>query len=295
MWADIHTHLVMIDDDLKRNNRTIDEYKNENEYKNEYKNENENDIEFNDVTNDVIADVLTRASNAKVTKVINIGTEAKDHPLVLDLAHKYPEFVFCSLGLHPHEADHFNPMIIDFIKEKSVTPDVVAVGEIGLDFFYKHSSKDKQIDVFYKQMDLAEQCKLPVQIHSRDAEKETIEVLKCYNGKVSGLIHCFTGSSDFAFKVLDLGYDISISGIITFKKADALRQVLKEIPLDRIHLETDAPFLSPMPHRGKINEPANVAIIAQFIAQFLKIDLFGLSRIINNNDRRVFPKVFAFN
>ena len=167
----------------------------------------------------------------------------------------------------------------------------MAVGEIGLDYYYEHSPQEKQKEVFETQLALAKEFHLPVEIHTREAEQDTGFFLKKYQGPGRGLLHCFTSSYDLAKKALDCGYNISFSGIITFKKSEELRQTCKKIPLDRLHIETDAPFLSPEPHRGKENQPAYVPLVAQCVAQLHGVSLEDLSHQLKQNTWDLFPKM----
>ena len=235
-------------------------------------------------------EALGKAREKGVNRLITIGTEPKDLPVVLDLSEKHSPWVFCTLGIHPHEARFFDKEVENFLKTKLSHPRVVAVGEIGLDYYYNHSPKEVQNRVFRRQMDLAEQFKLPVEIHTRDAEEDTIQVLKEYKGRVQGVIHCFTGSQNLANQALDCGYNISFSGIVTFKKADELRKVCVKTPLDRLHIETDAPFLAPVPMRGKKNQPHFILWTAQFIAELKTVELFDFCRQMKTNADKMFPR-----
>ncbi|MFN8944406.1 MAG: TatD family hydrolase, partial [Pseudobdellovibrionaceae bacterium] len=210
---------------------------------------------------------------------------------VLEIAKKrYPQ-VFCTLGVHPHEAKVLTDEVLNWIETHATEKEVIAVGEIGLDYYYTHSEKNIQIEAFEKQLSLAKKLKMPVEIHTRDAEADTVEILKKFKGDVKGIIHCFTGSEWLAFQCLDLGFNISISGVVTFKNADSLRQSVKKLPLDRIHVETDAPFLAPIPQRGKSNTPAFVVHTAQAVADLQGIPLIDLQRVTNSNAEKLFSKL----
>lgn len=236
---------------------------------------------------------LQAIQNAKtegVEKFINIGTNSKDHPVVLNLADTHPE-VFATLGIHPHDATDFESAK-DFMLKNLNHDKVVAVGEIGLDFYYDHSPRELQIDVFNEQMSIAESHKLPVQIHTRDAEAETIEVLKRFSGKVSGVLHCFSGSRHLAEKALEHGFNISISGIVTFKTAQDLRDTIKNVvPLDRLHVETDAPFLAPTPFRGKENQPAFMMNTCRVVSDLKNITIDELGEVSKANTEKLFSKL----
>ncbi len=230
------------------------------------------------------------AKQEEIHRFINIGTNSKDHPIVLDLAKKYDE-VYCTLGVHPHDAK-------DFVDAKSFMlknlnhPKVVAVGEIGLDFYYDNAPRDLQIKVFNEQMDIAQKFDLPVQIHTRNAEEETIQVLKNYEGRVQSLLHCFSSSRKLAEKGVEYGCHFSLSGIVTFNSADSLRESIQNvIPLDRIHIETDAPFLAPVPKRGEENHSAFMLHTAKKIAQLKGISLKELKTITAKNNLKLFRKL----
>lgn len=235
--------------------------------------------------------VLKRAEQEGVTPIITIGTEPEDHPVVLDLAQRFAPHVYCTLGIHPHEAKKYNDEAEIFLKQNLPNPLVVAVGEIGLDYYYDQSPRDIQKNVFRKQLQLAEDFSLPIQIHTRDAEEDTVKILKEFSGRVKGVIHCFTSTQFLADEALSLGYNISFSGIVTFKNANDLREVLKTVPLDRLHIETDAPFLAPVPKRGKKNEPALVTHTADLVAQIKGVSLDELSKQTRLNAEKMFPKL----
>lgn len=235
-------------------------------------------------------EAIEEAKKLGVERFINIGTNSKDHPVVLSLSEEFEE-VYCTLGVHPHDAKDFNKAK-DFMLENYDKPKVVAVGEIGLDFYYDNSPREEQKSVFIQQMEYAQDLKLPVQIHTRDAEPETIEILKKFSGKVTGILHCFSGSRHLAEEALSFGYNLSISGIVTFKSAEDLRSTVKEVTtIDRIHVETDAPFLAPMPHRGKENHSAFMLNTAQVVADLKEVSLEELGRVTKENTYRLFTRL----
>jgi TatD DNase family protein len=179
-----------------------------------------------------------------------------------------------------------------FLRTNASHPRVVAIGEIGLDYYYNQSPKEEQIFAFREQLKIAEEVGLPVEIHTRDAEEDTISILKEFKGRVHGLIHCFTGTEWLAKEALDLGYNISISGVVTFKNAESLRKIVKDIiPLDRIHVETDAPFLAPVPMRGRPNTSAYMVHTAQVVADLKNVSLQTLSEQTKKNARVLFKKL----
>lgn len=235
-------------------------------------------------------EAINKAIAAGVGKIVTIGTEPKDHTIVVELAKKWSPYVYCTLGVHPHEAEKYDIDCEQWMKNHLQEECVVAVGEIGLDFYYDHSPREIQKSVFRRQLELAREFSLPVQIHTRDAELETVEILKEFHG-LTGVIHCFTGSPWLAKEVLDLGLNLSISGIVTFKNAHSLREIVKNTPRERIHIETDAPFLTPMPFRGKKNEPAYVVKTGEFIASLLNITTDELAAITTKNTLKIFNKI----
>jgi TatD DNase family protein len=234
---------------------------------------------------------IENARQAGVHRIVTIGTEPKDHPIVLEIARKHYPQVFCTLGVHPHDGKVWTPEVGKFIEENAADPCVVAIGEIGLDYYYNQSPKEEQIEAFRAQLAIAERTGLPVEIHTRDAEEDTISVLKEFKGRVKGIIHCFTGTRWLAEQALDLGFNISISGVVTFKSADDLRETVKMLPLDRIHVETDAPFLAPIPMRGKKNTPAYVVHTAKFVAELKGVTLEELCEQTRKNALAMFPKI----
>ncbi len=236
-------------------------------------------------------EALVQARAEGVTRFITIGTEPADHQIVLDLAIKYFPEVACTLGVHPHEGKIYTDEIDSYLDQNVGRKEVVAVGEIGLDYYYDNSPRDEQKETFRRQLAIAKKHRMPVEIHTRDAEADTIEILNEFRGSVNGIIHCFTGTQWLAEKALDLGFDISFSGVVTFKSAEELRAVARYVPLERLHVETDAPFLTPMPHRGKPNVPAFVVHTAKAIADLKSVSLDVLKETTRANARRTFPKL----
>jgi TatD DNase family protein len=237
--------------------------------------------------------VIERARAAGVTTILNVGT-GDPHSGVferaIDLSRKHP-WLYTAIGTHPHDARFYDDAAEQKTRQLLQSSErAVAWGEIGLDFHYDNSPRDVQIDVFKRQLRAARNCDLPVIIHTREAEVETIEVLKTdYHGaERRGVFHCFTGSRDLAMRALELGFMISFSGIVTFRKAEELRDVAKEVPLDRLLIETDCPFLAPIPHRGKRNEPAYVVEVAGCIAELRGLDLEQVASMTTRNFTRLF-------
>lgn len=238
-----------------------------------------------------VSESLRIAHEAGVKTIFTIGTTPEDLPLVLKIAQDNYPSVVCTLGIHPHDAQLFDNPSEEFIRKNALSKEVMAVGEIGLDYYYKNSEPEVQKKVFEQQLQIAADLNLPVEIHTRDAEEDTYAILKNFNGRVKGLLHCFTGTQWMADRALDLGFNISISGVVTFKNAGSLRDVVKSLPLDRIHVETDAPFLAPMPHRGKKNTPAFVVHTAEIVANLKGITTLELAKHTRQNAQKLFPKL----
>ena len=214
------------------------------------------------------AGAIARARARGVTGMLNISTRESEWPDVIATAEREPD-VWASIGIHPHEADHHPDVDTARLVAASDHPRVIGIGESGLDFFYDHSDRDRQRASFRAHIAASRETGLPLIIHTRDAEDDTIAILgeEMTRGTFPALIHCFTASGRFAHHVLDMGLFISISGIVTFKNARDLQATAATIPSDRLLVETDAPFLAPVPHRGKLGEPAFVVDTARFLAE----------------------------
>jgi TatD DNase family protein len=240
------------------------------------------------------AAVLARARSAGVTTMLNISTKAKEWDDVIGVAEREPD-VWASVGIHPHEADVHPDVETETLALRARHPRVVGIGESGLDFYYDHSDRDRQRDSFRSHIAAARETGLPIIVHTRDAEEDTHRILveEMGKGAFSGVIHCFTASADFARKALDLGLFISMSGIVTFKNAKDLQATAREIPADRLLIETDAPFLAPVPHRGKPCEPAFVADTARFLAELRGETVEALAASTSANFRKLFSKAAA--
>ena len=233
-------------------------------------------------------DVLKRALHEGVTHIITIGIDLESSQKALELAHQY-DFIYSTIGYHPHDADKAEADKIKKLRELASDPKVVAWGEIGLDFFKNYSKQEKQLISFEPQLDLAVEHSLPVIIHNRDAHQETYDILKKRKDKgLRGVIHCFSGNYDQAMRFIDLGYFISIPGTVTYKKALNVQEVAARIPLNRILVETDAPFLAPVPKRGKRNEPAFVAHTAKKVAELRHIKYEEVAQQTSQNTKRLF-------
>ena len=236
-------------------------------------------------------DAIERAKQAGVQRMITIGTCPEDHPVVLELCQKYQPIVYGTLGVHPHEAKLYGSSCEDFMCQHLLNPRIVALAEIGLDYYYDQSPRDVQKKVFRRQLEIAKELDMPIQVHTRDAEEDTIEILKEFDGKIKGVIHCFTGTSWLAEQALALGLNLSISGVVTFKNAQSLRDVVAATDLERLHVETDSPFLAPVPNRGKKNEPSYVVHTAELVSDLKGVSLEFLAEQTEKNLKQVFSKV----
>ena len=236
--------------------------------------------------------VIARAEAAGVSSILNVGTgdpHSGAFERAVELGRKHSN-VHTAIGVHPHDARRYDAEAEEKIKHLVQSERVIAWGEIGLDFHYDNSPRDVQVEVFKRQLRAAREWDLPVVIHTREAEPETIDILQSeYSGaERRGIFHCFSGSMDLALKAIDLGFMISFSGIVTFKKADELRAVAKAVPLDHLLIETDCPYLSPIPYRGKRNEPAYVVEVARCLAGIHGIELEEMARLTTGNFERFF-------
>jgi TatD DNase family protein len=240
------------------------------------------------------ADVLARARARGVTAMLNIATREREWDTVLATAEREPD-VWASVGIHPHEADGHGHVDTARLVERAQHPRVVGIGESGLDYHYDHSDRARQQASFRAHIAACRETGLPLIVHTRDAEEDTAAILadEMGRGAYPGVIHCFTASGAFADIALELGLYISISGIVTFKNARDLQETAARVPADRLLVETDAPFLAPVPHRGKTGEPAMVADTAAFLAKLRGEDEAGLRRSTAENFHRLFAKTRA--
>ena len=238
--------------------------------------------------------VLARARAAGVTQMLNISTRASEWDAVIAVAERESD-VMASVGIHPHEADVHPDVETATLVEKAAHPRVIGIGESGLDYYYDHSDRGRQRDSFRNHVVAARETQLPLIVHTRDAEEDTLEILgeEMGKGAYPALIHCFTASQAFAEKVLELGLYISISGIVTFRNAKDLQGAAKTVPLDRLLIETDSPFLAPVPHRGRPCEPAFVADTARFLAELRGEPLETLAEATSANFYTLFSKAAA--
>ena len=235
--------------------------------------------------------VLSRAREAGVGAFLNISTKQSEWDQVVATATRESD-VFASVGIHPHEADKHADLGRGALLAATENPKVIGIGESGLDYYYDHSDRETQRRLFRMHIDVARETGLPLIIHTRDAEDDTFQILaeEMAKGAFPALIHCFTASDEFGAKVLELGLTISISGIVTFKNAKALQETAAKVPEDRLMVETDSPFLAPVPHRGKKCEPAFVADTARFVAELRGVETERLAEQTSANFMNLFTK-----
>ena len=250
-------------------------------------------LEYEGVVEDQ-ADILERARGAGVRTFLNISTKQSEWQQVVATAEAQPD-VYASVGIHPHNADDHADLQRSELFEATQNPRVIGIGETGLDYYYDHSDRACQQKLFRLHIDVARETGLPVIIHTRDAEEDTLRILteEMEKGAFPALIHCFTASAEFGAKVLELGLSISLSGIVTFKNAKDLQAVARTIPRDRLLVETDSPFLAPVPHRGRPCEPGFVRDTAAFVADLRGDTLEELARYTTDNFHRLFAKAVA--
>ena len=240
------------------------------------------------------AAVIGRARAAGVELMLNISTRASEWDAVIGTAEREDD-VMASVGIHPHEADLHPDMQAKHLVARAEHPKVIGIGETGLDYYYDHSDRDRQRQSFRAHIDAARETQLPLIVHTRDAEDDTYAILADEMGKGAfpALIHCFTGTRGFADQVLALGLYVSISGIVTFKNARDLQETARIVPDDRLLVETDSPFLAPVPHRGRTCEPAFVADTARFVAELRGVEVETLAEQTTANFFTLFNKAAA--
>jgi len=235
--------------------------------------------------------VIARARSAGITGMLNISTRASEWDAVIGTAARHPD-IWATIGIHPHEADSHPDVDTEKLVGAAGHAKVIGIGETGLDYYYDHSDRERQKSSFRSHIAASRETGLPLIVHTRDAEEDTAHILteEMEQGAYSGVIHCFTASADFAEKALALGLYISLSGIVTFKNARDLQATAAEIPEDRLLVETDAPFLAPVPHRGKTCEPAYVADTLRFLADLRGVTPERLQATTSANFMRLFGK-----
>lgn len=233
-------------------------------------------------------EVMQRALDEGVSLLVNVGFNRQTIPQTLELAEKY-DFVYAAVGWHPHDAKDMKEEDLAWIEELSAHKKVVAIGEMGLDYYWDNSPREVQKEVFRQQIALAKKVKKPIIIHDRDAHRDVVDILKEEGAsEVGGVMHCFGGSVEIAKECLDLNFYISFGGPLTFKNAKKPKEVAMQIPLDRILIETDSPYLTPHPYRGKRNESSYVKHVAQSLAELRGLSYEEVCRITMENGKRLF-------
>jgi len=236
-------------------------------------------------------EVIKRALDSGVGRIINIGADLESSRSTLELAGKY-DFIYAALGVHPHSADEYDDYTEKKLRKMASTQKVVAIGEIGLDYHYDNSPRDIQKEAFRRQLRLASSLDLPVVIHNREAHRDCLDILKSEkNDRQRGVFHCYSGSAEMVREVAALGFYVSFAGVITFRNAKKAVEALKEVPRDKLLFETDCPYLSPEPRRGKRNEPSYVKYTAQKMAGILDIDFDEFCSIVWSNTQRLFNRL----
>lgn len=232
--------------------------------------------------------VLDRAKNASVDYIIVPATDLASSAQSIELSENY-DFIYATAGIHPHDTKEWDDSLIAKIRALAKHPKVVAIGEIGLDYYYDFSPRDTQIDAFKKQIELAIEIDKPIIVHNRDSNEDIMQIARSYKG--SGLkaqFHCFAGTLSDARELIEMGHFISFTGNITFKKADNIRKIVSGIEIDNLLLETDSPFMTPVPHRGQRNEPAYVSLVAEQIAEIQNLTIEDVARTTSYNSFRLF-------
>jgi TatD DNase family protein len=232
--------------------------------------------------------VIQRAEESGVEYIFTVGTEKKDWKKALEIANSHPS-IYAILGVHPHNAKEIDEETYPVLEELCQNEKVRAFGEIGLDFFRSLSPRDIQLKKFREQIGLAKELRLPIVVHDREAHRETMEILKSEKAEeCGGIIHCFSGNYEMAEVCIEMGFYISIPGSITFKSAEGFREIVKKIPLESLLVETDAPFLTPEPFRGKRNEPSYVRYTAQKVAEIKNVSFEKVAEVTTENALRVY-------
>lgn len=229
---------------------------------------------------DDIDEIINKCKNNGVNKIIVSGCDIETNKEVLELVNKY-DIIYGTIGFHPTELNDFKEEYFEFLEKNIMNEKIVGIGEIGLDYHYEDTDKNKQINVFTRQLEIAEKYNKPIVVHSRDSIQDTYNILSNY--KLKGSIHCFSGSVEMAKLFVKLGYKLGVGGIITYKNAKNIKEVVKNIDLSYILLETDSPYLSPEPYRGTKNDPSNIPIIAGAIADIRNVSKIDVARITTDN------------
>ncbi|MGG4167488.1 TatD family hydrolase [Rossellomorea vietnamensis] len=235
-----------------------------------------------------LEEVLSRAKEAGVEKMVVVGFDRPTIDRAMELIGQY-DFLYAAIGWHPVDAIDMNDEDLTWIEELSQHPKVVAIGEMGLDYHWDKSPKDVQKEVFRKQIQLAKKVKLPIVIHNREATQDIVDILREEGAEeVGGIMHCFSGSPEIAQECVEMNFYISLGGPVTFKNAKKPKDVAKEIPLEKLLIETDCPYLAPHPYRGKRNEPAYVKLVAEQIAELKEVSLEEVEKITTENAMKLF-------
>ena len=234
-----------------------------------------------------VEDVLKNANENGVDKIIVPAANPKDFEGIMKLINKYDN-VYGMLGVHPSDAKDWDDKLIDEIKNLAQNKKIVAIGEVGLDYYWDKSFNDLQKEIFIKQIKLANELNLPIDVHDRDAHKDTFDILKEYNNGSKVVMHCFSGSVEFAKECIKEGWYLGIGGVVTFKNAVKMKEVVQAVALEHILLETDAPYLTPVPYRGQENQPAYVKFVAEEIAKLKGIAFEEVNNITTKNAESVF-------
>ena len=235
-------------------------------------------------------EVIDRACEAGVAVIINVGADLISSQRSIGLAERFP-FIYAAVGIHPHEAGSWNEETYRQVREMAQHPRVVAIGEIGLDYYWDHSPRDRQSEAFETQLALARELDKPFIVHDRDAHSDIMSMLHREvekQGTLSGVLHCFSGDTAMAHEAIDMGLYIAVGGPVTFQNARKLSEVVEDIPLSRLLLETDCPYLAPHPHRGKRNEPAYVRLVAERVAALHKVDVTEVDAVTSENVAALF-------
>jgi TatD DNase family protein len=233
--------------------------------------------------------VIARAAAAGVTQLLQVGCDLEDSRVAIALSERVPG-IYASVGVHPHAATSVTPAVLDALQALTPHPNVLSWGEIGLDFYYDNSPREIQQAAFEAQLERVGTCDLPVVIHTRDAEPETLDILRRYPVARGGHVHCFTGTPEMAEALLALDFHIGFTGIVSFKNAGNVREALRHVPLERLLIETDSPYLAPQPHRGKRNEPAFVVHVAEAIADVKGVPVADIAAHSSRNFYRLYQK-----
>lgn len=234
-------------------------------------------------------EVIRRAAAAGITQLLQVGCTPDEVATVMALSERIPG-MYAALGVHPHHATLVNTAVIEMLEVAMRHPKVLAWGEIGLDFYYAYSPRDMQLAAFEAQLQGAIRCQMPVVIHTREAELETLAMLQRYPVPRSGHVHCFTGTAAMAETLLELGFYIGFTGIVSFPKAHNVHEALQAVPLERLLIETDSPYLAPRPHRGKRNEPAFVRYVAEAIAGVKRVSVAAVLEHSSRNFYNLYGK-----